>query len=138
MNQDVAQKIARYPLKAQAQLRLLRELILEVAAKTPGVGSIDETLKWGEPAYLTTASKSGSTIRIDWKPADPDHVALYFICHTQLVDQFRSMFGALLAFEGDRAILIGLEDALPVAELRECISLALTYHARVGKTRTRS
>ena len=43
----------------------LRQLIFDVAAKTKDVGQLEETLKWGEPAYLTSESKSGSLIRID-------------------------------------------------------------------------
>jgi hypothetical protein len=29
----------------------LRELVLQVAATTEGVGELEESLKWGEPAY---------------------------------------------------------------------------------------
>ena len=54
-----------------ARLMTLRALIFDVAAKTDGVGALDETLKWGEPAYLTR-SKSGSTIRLGWKASAPD------------------------------------------------------------------
>ena len=40
-------------------------LILDTAKMTKGVGAVEETLKWGQPSYLTTATKSGSTIRIN-------------------------------------------------------------------------
>ena len=66
-NPAVAQAFEACPAPLGANLLALRELIFRTAAETPGVGEIEETLKWGEPAYVTTASKSGSTIRIGWK-----------------------------------------------------------------------
>ena len=53
---------ATYPADAREKLTTLRALILDVAAQTEDVGTVEDSLKWGEPAYLTTASKSGSTI----------------------------------------------------------------------------
>jgi hypothetical protein len=31
----------------------LRASVLKTAVQTPGVGDIEESLKWGEPAYVT-------------------------------------------------------------------------------------
>jgi hypothetical protein len=62
----------------------LRELIFDVAASTDGVGEIEETLRWGEPAYLTSQSKSGTTIRIGWKSSRPAEYAVFFHCQTDL------------------------------------------------------
>lgn len=45
---------------------------MKTAASTDGGGPIEETLKWGDPAYVTSATKSGSTIRVVWKKAG-DH-----------------------------------------------------------------
>ena len=56
---------AAYPKPLKAKLLALRRLILDTAKKTEGVGALEETLKWGQPSYLTTLTKSGSTIRID-------------------------------------------------------------------------
>lgn len=53
----------------------MRALLFEIAAATDGVGEIEETPKWGEPAYVTK-NKSGSTVRMDWKQKAPDHYAL--------------------------------------------------------------
>jgi hypothetical protein len=54
-----------YPKPVRARLLALRKLILDTAKTTKGVGAIEETLKWGQPSYLTSESKSGSTVRID-------------------------------------------------------------------------
>jgi len=124
----VAKVFARCPSKLRQQLLLLRGLILGCAAATPGVGRLEETLKWNEPAYLTTESKSGSTIRINRKPGSDTHYAMYFNCNTKLVDSFRGLFPTTFRYQGDRAIEFDLSDRLPVKELKICISMALTYH----------
>ena len=33
----------------------LRQIILDTASETEGVNELEETLKWGEPSYLTEA-----------------------------------------------------------------------------------
>jgi hypothetical protein len=73
-NQDVATVFKAYPEKARTKLMFLRQLILDTASSIRGVGEIEETLKWGEPSYLTPKSKSGSTLRIDWKESQEDQL----------------------------------------------------------------
>ncbi len=67
MNPDVAAVFNAYPPKFRRGLLALRDLILETAEATEGVGEIQETLKWGEPAYLPVKRGIGTTIRIGWK-----------------------------------------------------------------------
>jgi hypothetical protein len=128
---------AAYPKPTKAKLLALRSLILETAAKTPGVGALDETLKWGQPSYLTNETRSGSTIRIDRvKPAPGDgkeRVALYVHCQTTLVSTFRQLYRDQLDFGGNRSILLDADRPLPKAALRHCIELALTYHRSGAK-----
>ena len=106
----------------------LRELIYDVAEQTEGVGELEETLKWSEPAYLTRRPKSGTTVRIDWKEKSADHIGVYVNCNTSLVETYRTMFGNELDFEGNRAILLPSDADLPEKELRICIQMALRYH----------
>ena len=73
---------------ARPHMLALRSLVFETAAEMPQVGALEETLKWGEPAYLTP-SRSGTTIRMDWKPRAPEVCALYFNCQTTLVETLR-------------------------------------------------
>ncbi len=125
----VAAVFDNYPPKVRAKLLRLRKLILDTAAITDGVGPITETLKWGEPAYLTEVTKSGSTIRLGWKPKSPNQLSIYFNCNTTLVDTFRSLFPEL-EYEGNRAIVFAATDKLPQDDLCECFAAALTYHKR--------
>ncbi|MDH3641542.1 MAG: DUF1801 domain-containing protein [Gammaproteobacteria bacterium] len=129
---DVAAAFASYPRAVRSRLTELRTLIFEVAA-SEDVGAITETLKWGEPAYLTAQSKSGSTLRMGWKVAAPEQYAVYFNCQTTLVDTFRTLFPEL-RFDGNRAILLDASKEPPMDSLAVCIAATLTYH-RAKKTR---
>lgn len=137
----VAEVFARYPHRIKRRLLAVREMIFEVAMQTPGVGKLQETLKWGEPAYLTAESGSGSIIRIDRKKGAEGQYAVYFHCQTTLVDTFRTLFPDSFVFEGNRAIVLHEAQAIPKKELGRCIQMALTYHQRkstpVGRNMTR-
>ena len=110
----------------QAMLRRLRQLVLETAAGTQGVGDITECLKWGQPSFVTENPKSGSTIRIDAVRDRPDAVAMYFICTSGLVERFREQYPDTFNYEGNRALVFRVKDDLPEAELSHCIAMALT------------
>jgi uncharacterized protein DUF1801 len=116
-----------YPKPVKARLLALRRLILDTAKATKGVGTLQETLKWGQPSYLTPETKSGSTIRIDQVKPVPGQYAVYFHCQTNLVETFRELYPEL-RYEGNRAILLDAENTVPEAALRHCVALALTYH----------
>ncbi len=127
MDRSVRKQFDTYPDLVKPKMALLRRLIFDVAANSEGVGKLEETLKWGEPAYLTTESKSGTTIRIDWKAKHPDQYAMYVNCKTSLVDTYRSLFPEL-SFEGNRAVVFDVNEPLPENEIRTCIAMALRYH----------
>jgi hypothetical protein len=117
-----------YPKPLKAKLLALRRLILDTARGTEGVGRLEETLKWGQPSYLTAETKSGSTIRIDRVKSAGSQYAMYFHCQTDLVATFRELYPDDLRFGGNRSILLDATEALPEPALRHCVALALTYH----------
>ena len=84
LDEAVAAAFDAMPPAVRTQLLHVRALIYEVAAATDGVGPLTEALKWGEPAYLTEATGSGSTIRLGWPRQAPDRFAVYFNCRTTL------------------------------------------------------
>ncbi len=114
-----------YPETVRAELLNLRQLIIVTASETSGIKEIEETLKWGEPSYLT---KTGSTIRMGWKKSKPGQYVMYFHCKTKLVDTFKELYPDQFQFEGNRAIIFNTNQDVPVSELRHCISLSLNYH----------
>jgi hypothetical protein len=128
-NKSVAAKFQTYPIAVRRKLLALRQLVLRTAKAIPEVGEIEETLKWGEPAYVTR-SGAGSTVRIDWKAKTPDQYAMYFHCQTGLVESFRSMFPSDFRFEGNRALVFRLDERVPLDALSVCIAASLTYHLK--------
>ena len=136
-DERVAAIFDAYPKATRQKLLAVRKLIFDIAARTDGVGELEETLKWGQPSYLTSETKSGSTIRIDAVKGDETRCAVYFICHTNLIDRFRELYRGKLQFEGNRAIVFDVTAPLPAAELGHCIAMALTYQLdkRSGKKR---
>lgn len=132
-NPLVKARFDSYPPDVRPKLLALRELVFRTAAATDGVGEIEESLKWGEPAYATR-NKSGSTLRIDWKKTAPQNYAMYFNCQTTLVDSFRSLFPDDFEFQGTRALLFPLNKAIPQDALAFCIAAAMTYHLKKRAT----
>lgn len=128
MPRDVQAAFDAFPPEVRHRLAAIRAMIFDVAASSPRIGAITETLKWGEPAYLTEATGSGSTIRLGWRRDIPECAAIYFICRTALVGDFRERFGDLFRYEGNRAVLVPSSGELAKVPLSMMLSAALTYH----------
>ena len=123
MQDSVKQKFMTYPESIAVVLYEIRSLIFRVA-KQDGITELEETLKWGEPSYI---SKIGSTIRFDHKPKSPEQFCIYFNCKTKLIETFKELYGDTFVYEGNRALVFELQHTLPITELAHCFSLALRY-----------
>jgi hypothetical protein len=134
----VGMVFSAYPKPLQSKLLALRRLIFETAKTTRGVGALQETLKWGQPSYLTPETKSGSTIRIDQVKSVANQYAVYFHCQTDLVETFRELYPGELSYGGNRSILLNAQQEIPEAALRHCVALALTYHLNKRKSARRA
>jgi hypothetical protein len=100
-NPAVDAVFSSYPKPVKAKLLALRRLIFDTAAATRGVGKIEETLKWGQPSYLTPETKSGSTIRIDRIKSSASQYPVYFHCQTDLVEIFRELYPNEFTYRGN-------------------------------------
>lgn len=127
---SVEDVFAKYPDRVRKSMLELRELVFQAAARAEEVGPLEEALRWGEPAYITSTTRSGSTVRMDWKPGKPDQFALYFHCQTNLVETFRELFPKDFQFEGNRALVFKVGERIPKDAVAFCISASLTYHVR--------
>jgi len=116
---------ANYPDFVRDKMQFLRDLVIETAREIEEINILEETLKWGEPSFLT---KDSSTLRMDWKEKAPDQYAMYFQCTSRLVDTFRLVFDHKFQYEGKRAIVFQLNQKIPEWELKECIKASLIYH----------
>ncbi|MDX8129049.1 DUF1801 domain-containing protein [Methylomonas sp. OY6] len=127
LNTTVKAVFDGYPPEIRRKMLVLREAIFAVAA-SEGVGQLEETLKWSEPAYMTAEIGCGSTIRMAWKKEKPNQYAMYFICTTNLVETFRTLFPHQFKYEGNRAIVFQETEDVEMDSLSICIAMALTYH----------
>ena len=121
MPAPVAAAFAAFPKAARQALERAREAILATAERT-GTGPLTETLKWGEPAYLTEKTKAGTTVRLGLIGGEP---AVLFHCQTTLVEGFRADLPDAFPYSGNRALL--LSDDYDPAALDLCLARALTY-----------
>jgi hypothetical protein len=129
---NVLALLQSYPDDLRDVLLKLRALILTTAKQSGEVGEVHETLKWGQPSYLTVRPKSGTTIRIDRDNSGMGDIALYVNCQTSLVSDWRVLFPDF-TFGGDRSVHLMLSDPWPEPALSQMILMALTYHTAKGK-----
>lgn len=129
-NKAVADVFSYYPETVNKKLLTLRTLIFEVAAEIKEVGELEETLKWGEPSYLTSETGAGSTIRIHWQVSRPDEYTMYFNCKTTLIAAFKERYPDSFQYGGNRSIIFNMNDNINGEDLKDCIAMALTYHLR--------
>ncbi len=123
----VAKAFAAIDAPHRERLMALRALIYEIAATEPQVGQLTETLKWGQPSYLTEETKSGTTIRLGC-PKDGG-VAVYVHCQTSILSDVQALFPKDAAYDGNRGLHVPLQGSLPRAPLEMLIRRALTYHS---------
>ena len=131
-NEEVKEVFKTYPSHIRKKILYLRKLILETAKEITEITDIEETLKWGEPSYIT---KHGSTLRIAWKEKAPNQYAIYFKCTSKLVATFKTVFKDTFTFDDKRAIVFQTNDNIPEAELKQCISATLQYHKVKNKSK---
>lgn len=125
---EVARVFASYPRPLRDCLLDLRAVIYETAASTEGVGPIEEALRWGQPSYQTSETRSGTPVRIGPVRGAPDRYGLYVHCQTTLVSQYREALGDALTFDKQRGVLFRLGDTLPEGPVSVCVAMALRYH----------
>ena len=124
---SVAAVFDAMPRPARMRLLRLRRIIFD-AARASDVGEIEESLKWGQPAYRPKAPRVGTTIRLGWSESDPGQVTLYVHCQTRLLDMFRERFPTEFRYDGNRAVHLPVTGPLPEAAVHRIAAMALCYH----------
>lgn len=122
---EIAEKFATYPEPVRDGLLKLRDLILEVAAEDSRIGDLQESLKWGQPAYRPKRARVGTTLRMD--ATGEDGYALYYHCQSKLGEQYDALYGDRLKMD-HRSISVRSADPPDREILSHCIQMALTYH----------
>ncbi|MHA6264190.1 DUF1801 domain-containing protein [Arenibacterium sp. CAU 1754] len=111
---------------ARVGLLTLRDLIFETADRLPDVGPIEETLRWGQPAYLTPKTKSGTTLRLGVPKTM--RFALFVHCQTSVIAEFTQTFPVWDKIDGTRAVLFDHPNEIDPLRHGWLITRALTYH----------
>ncbi len=133
-DQAVAATFAAFAPPQRQTLLSLRDIILDTAATNPMIGPLDESLKWGEPAYRPARNRVGTTVRLGVSPKSPQACAIFVHCKTTLLATFRDLYRDDFGFEGERALILPAGQPIPVEAVSHCVSLALTYHAKTKIT----
>lgn len=129
MPAEVQAAFGAFPEGAARLLLTVRQALLAVADET-GAGPLAETLKWGQPAYLTEATGAGTTVRLGLDGGTP---AVFVHCRTRLIEDFRAEFPEAFRTSGRRALY--LDKGFDRAALAIFLGRALTYRRRQRKTR---
>ncbi len=125
-NPDVAHVFDAFPEVERGCLLQMRTLVFDAAARIDGVGRIEETLKWGQPSYLTPDTKSGTTLRLGLPKSGG--VGMFVHCQTRIISEFQAQFPEDFSFDGTRGVLIDPSQPLPLDKIEILIARALTYH----------
>ncbi|MEL6884826.1 MAG: DUF1801 domain-containing protein [Pseudomonadota bacterium] len=112
---------------AQARFFDLRTLVHDVAAAAD-IGPLDESLKWGQPAWRPCRPRTGSTLRADWSPAAPDRFDLFVDCKTDLAARVTEAFPRDFDSDGQRCLSVPLDRPLATDALWHLAFATLTYH----------
>lgn len=133
LSEEMKVAYGAFPPAVRRRLKQVRKLVFKVADECD-VGQLDETLKWGQPAYLPVKPRTGSTLRLG-SSADGRMWILYVHCQTTLASTFRAWFPDW-HYEGNRAVHFSVDKELDEAALASCIEQVLTYHRRNARQKT--
>lgn len=125
---DLQNVLNGWPKDAQTYFHDLRNIVHNAAGANPVVGPLTETLKWGEPSFLTDKSRSGTTLRAAWKSKTPNEMGLFVICRTDMLEQVRALYPEAFRYEGTRAAYLTLSHPIPEDAVSYLTSRAQTYH----------
>ncbi|MEM8750618.1 MAG: DUF1801 domain-containing protein [Pseudomonadota bacterium] len=125
----ISEAINRWDTETRTHFKEVRKRIFAVADQHAQIGSIEETLKWGEPSYLTVRPKSGSTLRVSTNRED-GRLTLFVNCQTDLIDQIKTRYPDAFDYHGKRSVVFKSTSGSDADALDHVIALVLTYHSR--------
>ncbi len=127
MSDPFSTTTATWPIPARARFHTLRALILK-SAQEANVGDIDESLKWGQPAWRPKRPRQGSTLRLSWRDKSPQSLAFYVDCKTTLSATMREVYPLEFEYETNRALRLEIGGPLPLQAIDHLVRLTFTYH----------
>lgn len=128
---DIGQIVSGYQPPVRQGVLRLRELIFQVAEGIPQAQPLKETLRWGQPAYLTPA-RVGSTLRLG--PHKDATFALFAHCQTTIIASYAQAFAGWDRIDGNRAVLFDSLGQIEPERLSHLIRHALAYHLKPARS----
>lgn len=122
---EVGHAFSLFSRAGRQRLLRVRQRIFDLAAGVEAVGAIQESLKWGEPSYVSTKRKCGTPIRL--RLAADDTFGLSVHCQTSIIAELKKAHPGL-RYDGSRSLLLPVAVEPPVEVIDQLIRLALTYH----------
>jgi hypothetical protein len=113
--------------QARATLWACRNIFFDVA-QDAGIGPLDETLKWGQPAWRPRRARTGSTLRMGWSAAKPAHLLLFVDCKTDLASRMRDLYPEMVENDGRRQMAVDLDHPLPEQAIAHLAQMTFCYH----------
>lgn len=131
---EVLKAYEKYKDDDRQVLLELRHLVIKTARDDNRIGKLTETLKWGEPAFLTDETKAGSTLRLGYSKLS-NSPALFVSCSTPLLMTLKELDTAgVLQYHGLRDIAVPNITSKNTGMIQTCILKTLTYHLDKKKT----
>ena len=118
--------ICRWPTPVQQRLLSMRGAFHDVAAAA-GIGPLEESLKWGQPAWRPSRARTGSTLRLNWSETTASMLLAYVDCKTDLATQMQIRFPEIPS-DGRRELRFSLDRDDDDA-IWQLAHLTFTYHA---------
>ncbi|WP_267166705.1 hypothetical protein [Sulfitobacter sp. F26169L] len=107
----------------------MRALIL-LAALDANVGPLEESLKWGQPAWRPKRARQGSTLRLNWQDNSPHTIVLFVDCKTNISATIHEIYPTDFEYESGRALRLTLGAPLPVQAIDHLARITFTYHLK--------
>lgn len=120
-------QISSWPDPAQKAAWACRTLFHEIAKKND-LGPLDESLKWGQPAWRPRRPRTGSTLRMTWSATSTDTLAFFVDCKTDLAARMRDVYPDLTRNDGRRQLGVDLTAPLPEQAIAHLAQMTFTYH----------
>ncbi len=127
LNRVILDLIATWSEPAQQHLLATRAILLDVADSAE-VGALEESLKWGQPAWRPRKARTGATLRLNWTADRPDKLMAFVDCKTDLASQMSTRFPGQYHNDGRRALGFDLDRPLPGDAVAQLAYLTFTYH----------
>ncbi len=126
-------RIDSWPDAAQQSLLTCRQMFHDIAAKA-AIGPLEESLKWGQPAWRPKKPRTGSTLRMDWSPKYPTHLSLFVDCKTDLAARIQNLYPTFPQNDGRRHLAFPLAAPLPEQAIAHLAEMTFGYHRKVAST----